>query len=89
VFDNHALPNAIISPEEVIGEDERHRLEELWNQRMASSTVLIVGEPSSRFGRKNRNVMPSRPSPTPWDRKHPLRQIWPNHIRPLAAECGS
>jgi HK97 family phage portal protein len=33
-FANHAIPDAILSPEEVIGEDERDRLEIQWNQRM-------------------------------------------------------
>jgi HK97 family phage portal protein len=45
VFDNNALPSAIISPDEVIGEDERHRLEELWNQRFrrgGTGRVLVA-----------------------------------------------
>jgi len=46
VFDNNALPSAIISPQEVIGEDERHRLEELWNQRFRRSGTgrVLVAE---------------------------------------------
>jgi HK97 family phage portal protein len=32
-FDNHAIPDAIVSPEEVIGEEERDRLETQWNNR--------------------------------------------------------
>jgi HK97 family phage portal protein len=31
---NFAIPDALLSPEEVISEDERDRLEKLWNQRM-------------------------------------------------------
>jgi HK97 family phage portal protein len=33
MIENNAIPSAIISPQEVLGEDERHRIEELWNQR--------------------------------------------------------
>lgn len=32
-FENRAIPDAIISPDEVIGEEERDRLEAAWNQR--------------------------------------------------------
>ena len=32
-FENHAIPDAIVSPDEVIGEEERDRLETQWNQR--------------------------------------------------------
>jgi len=45
-FANHALPDAILSPEEVIGEEERDRLEMLWNQRMrrGGAGKVIVAE---------------------------------------------
>jgi HK97 family phage portal protein len=33
-FQNHALPDALISPEEVIGEEERDRLETQWNRKL-------------------------------------------------------
>jgi hypothetical protein len=59
---------------------------------LMSSGVYMSGKPVigfARFSIRSRNAIPSRPSPTPWDGKYPLRQIWPNHIRPLAAECGS
>ena len=45
MIDNHALPSAIISPQEILGEDERHRLEELWNQRFrrgGTGRVLVA-----------------------------------------------
>lgn len=32
-FENHAVPDAIISPDEVMGEEERDRLETQWNQK--------------------------------------------------------
>lgn len=45
-FRNHALPDAILSPEEVIGEEERDRLEMQWNQKMrrGGAGKVIVGE---------------------------------------------
>src|SRR5262249_43963049 len=33
-FDNHALPDAIVCPDEVLGDEERERLERSWNQRL-------------------------------------------------------
>jgi len=33
-FDNHAIPDALVSPEEVIGEEERDRLETQWNTKL-------------------------------------------------------
>jgi HK97 family phage portal protein len=47
-FENQALPDAIISPDEVIGEEERDRLETQWNQRLrrGGSGRVIVGESS-------------------------------------------
>ncbi|MGL4554568.1 MAG: phage portal protein, partial [Gemmataceae bacterium] len=44
-FDNHALPDAIISPDGVIGDDERARLEAQWNQKLrrgGSGRVLVA-----------------------------------------------
>lgn len=44
-FENHALPDAIISPEEAIGEDERQRLETAWNQKLrgnGAGRVLVA-----------------------------------------------
>src|SRR5262249_42899975 len=33
IYDNHAVPSAVISPDEVIGEEERDRLESQWNRK--------------------------------------------------------
>ncbi len=33
-FENHAVPDALICPESVVGEEERDRLEAQWNQRL-------------------------------------------------------
>lgn len=41
-FDNHAVPDALVCPDEVIGEDERVRLETLWNQRMRRGAGRVV-----------------------------------------------
>jgi HK97 family phage portal protein len=45
-FQNRAIPNAIVSPDEVIGEEERDRLESQWNQkfRRAGAGRMLVGE---------------------------------------------
>src|SRR5262249_53846143 len=33
-FDNHAVPDALVTPDAVLGEEERDRLEAQWNQRL-------------------------------------------------------
>jgi HK97 family phage portal protein len=33
-FENHAIPDALVCPEQVLGEEERDRLETQWNQRL-------------------------------------------------------
>lgn len=45
-FDNHAIPDALISPEEVIGEEERDRLETQWNAKLRRGGAgrVIVAE---------------------------------------------
>jgi len=45
-FENRAIPDAIVSPEEIIGEDERERIEQAWNAkfRRGGSGKIIVGE---------------------------------------------
>ncbi len=45
-FDNHAIPDAIVSPDEVIGEEERDRLETQWNSRFrrGGSGKVVVAE---------------------------------------------
>jgi HK97 family phage portal protein len=44
-FENHALPAALISPDPVLGEEERDRLEAQWNQRLrrgGAGRVLVT-----------------------------------------------
>jgi HK97 family phage portal protein len=45
-FENHAIPDAIVSPDEVIGEEERDRLEAQWNSRFrkGGSGKVVVAE---------------------------------------------
>jgi len=45
-FQNRAIPDAIVSPDEVIGEEERDRLEEQWNRkfRKGGAGRILVGE---------------------------------------------
>src|SRR6184192_3192394 len=49
-FENHAVPDALISPDEVLGEEERDRLEAQWNQRFrrGGSGRVVVGENALR-----------------------------------------
>lgn len=46
VYENNAVPAAVVSPEEVIGEEERDRLESQWNQkfRRGGSGNALIGE---------------------------------------------
>lgn len=46
IYENHALPSAVISPDEVIGEEERDRLEAQWNSkfRQGGAGRVLVGE---------------------------------------------
>lgn len=46
IYENNAIPAAIVSPDEVIGEDERDRLETQWNNkfRRGGSGRVLVGE---------------------------------------------
>ncbi len=50
VYDNNAIPAAIVSPDEVIGEEERDRLEAQWNAkfRRGGSGRVLVGESGLR-----------------------------------------
>ena len=44
-LDNHALPDAIVSPDTVLGEDERARLEAQWNSKLrrgGAGRVLVA-----------------------------------------------
>jgi HK97 family phage portal protein len=47
-FENHAIPDAIISPDEVMGEEERDRLEAQWNNRFrrGGNGKVVVAESS-------------------------------------------
>lgn len=49
-FANHAIPDAIVSPAEVIGEEERDRLEMRWNERLRRGGAgrVIVAESAMR-----------------------------------------
>jgi HK97 family phage portal protein len=49
-FENHAVPDAIVSPDEVIGEEERDRLETQWNQRFrrGGAGKVVVAESALR-----------------------------------------
>lgn len=46
IFDNDAIPAALVTPDEVIGEEERDRLEMQWNQKLRRGGAgrVIVGE---------------------------------------------
>jgi HK97 family phage portal protein len=46
IYENRAMPSAIISPDEVIGEEERDRLEAQWNTkfRRGGAGRVVVGE---------------------------------------------
>jgi HK97 family phage portal protein len=46
IYENHAIPSAVISPDEVIGEEERDRLEAQWNGkfRRGGAGRVLVGE---------------------------------------------
>jgi len=50
IYENKAIPSVLISPEEVVGEEERDRLEEQWNQkfRRGGSGRALVAESSMR-----------------------------------------
>lgn len=41
-FAHHALPDAIVSPEQVLGEEERDRLERQWNDRLRRTAGRVV-----------------------------------------------
>jgi HK97 family phage portal protein len=49
-FDNHALPDALVCPDQVIGEEERDRLETSWNARLRHGGAgrVIVAESNMR-----------------------------------------
>jgi hypothetical protein len=50
IYYNHAIPSAVISPDEVLGEEERDRLEAQWNARFRRGGAgrVLVGEAGMR-----------------------------------------
>jgi Phage-related protein len=46
IYENRALPSAIVSPDEVIGEEERDRIEMQWNEkfRRGGTGRVVVGD---------------------------------------------
>ena len=57
-FENSAVPDAIISPDEVIGEEERDRLETQWNMRFrrGGSGRVVVAESPTRVQLLNHSL---------------------------------
>jgi HK97 family phage portal protein len=51
IYENRGLPSAILSPEEVVGEEERDRLEAQWNQkfRRGGSGRVVVTESNMKL----------------------------------------
>jgi HK97 family phage portal protein len=51
VYENQAIPSALVTPEEVIGEEERDRLETQWNQRFrrGGSGRVVVAESNMKL----------------------------------------
>ncbi|MFO0876492.1 MAG: phage portal protein [Gemmataceae bacterium] len=49
-FANHAIPDALVCPDEMIGEEERDRLEQRWNDRLRRGGAgrVLVAESSMR-----------------------------------------
>jgi HK97 family phage portal protein len=49
-FENHAIPDAIVSPDQVLGEEERDRIETQWNQRLRRGGAgrVVVAESALR-----------------------------------------
>jgi HK97 family phage portal protein len=57
-FSNHAIPDAIISPETVLGEEERDRLESQWNTtlRRGGGGRVVVAESGLRVQLLNQSL---------------------------------
>jgi HK97 family phage portal protein len=51
IYENNAIPAAVVSPDEVMGEEERERLESQWNSkfRRGGSGRVLVGESGLRI----------------------------------------
>jgi len=41
IYENNAIPAAIVSPDEVIGEEERDRLETQWNSKLGQGVAEL------------------------------------------------
>ncbi len=57
-MENHAIPDAIISPEQTLGEEERDRLEAQWNRkfRRGGTGRVVVGDTSLRVQLLNQSL---------------------------------
>jgi HK97 family phage portal protein len=57
-FDNHAIPDALVCPDQVIGEEERDRLESNWNTRLRQGGAgrVIVAESSMKVQLLNHSM---------------------------------
>jgi HK97 family phage portal protein len=57
-FENHAIPDALISPDEILGEEERDRLETQWNQRFrrGGSGRVVVAESALKVQLLNQSM---------------------------------
>jgi HK97 family phage portal protein len=57
-FNNSAIPDALITPDEVVGEEERDRLESQWNQRFrkAGTGRVVVAESSMKVQLLNHSL---------------------------------
>lgn len=51
-FRNHAIPDALLTPDEAIGESERDRLERLWNRKLKQGGAGKVIVTESKFDLK-------------------------------------
>ncbi len=58
IYENRAMPSAVISPDEVIGEEERDRLEAQWNQkfRRGGSGRVVVAQSGLKVSLLNQSL---------------------------------
>ena len=58
IYENRAVPSAVISPDEVIGEEERDRLEAQWNQkfRRGGSGRVVVAQSGLKVDLLNQSL---------------------------------
>jgi HK97 family phage portal protein len=57
-FENRAIPDAVVSPDEVIGEEERDRLEAAWNTRFrrGGAGKVVVAEAGMKVHLLNHSI---------------------------------